>query len=70
MHKQVRNENASISRFYMQPEVAKNTCNFRLLSVSGLGNSLAIKPLLQQQLIRVMGLSGASHFGQYIHCRG
>lgn len=57
MHKQVRNGNASISRFYMQSEVAKNTCNFRSLSVSGLGNSTAIKPVLQQQLITVMGLS-------------
>ncbi|HEY9709906.1 MAG TPA: hypothetical protein V6D48_17000, partial [Oculatellaceae cyanobacterium] len=66
MHKQVRNGNASISRFYMHSEVAKNTCNFRSLSVSGLGNSTGIKPVLQQQLITVMGLSaiaiGANDF--------
>lgn len=50
----------------MQSEVAKNTCNFRSLSVSGLGNSTGIKPVLQQQLITVMGLSaigvGAADF--------
>ena len=58
MHKQQRDGNASFSRFYMDSEVAKNTCNYRSLSVSLLDNSAAIKPLLQQQLSIAITLTG------------
>jgi hypothetical protein len=57
MHKQQRDGNASFSRFYMDSEVAKNTCNYRSLSVSLLDNSAAIKPLLQQQLLIAITLT-------------
>jgi hypothetical protein len=42
----------------MDSEVAKNTCNYRSLSVSLLDNSAAIKPLLQQQLSIAITLTG------------
>lgn len=52
----------------MQSEVAKNTCNFHSLSVSWRDNSTAIKPLLQEQLLTVIGLTaignGAADFSQ------
>ena len=60
MHKQQRDGNASFSRFYMHSEVAKNTCNYRSLSVSLLNNSAAIKPLLQQQLLIAITLTGCN----------
>jgi len=58
MHKQERDGNASFSRFYMESQVAKNTSNCQSFSVSLLGNSAAIKELLQQQLVAAMSLSG------------
>jgi hypothetical protein len=60
MHKQERDGNASFSRFYMESQVAKNTSNCQSFSVSLLGNSAAIKQLLQQQLGVAMGLSSIS----------
>ena len=58
MHKQERDGNASFSRFYMESQVAKNTSNCQSFSVSLLGNSAAIKELLQQQLVAAMSLVG------------
>ena len=42
----------------MESQVAKNTSNCQSFSVSLLGNSAAIKELLQQQLVAAMSLSG------------
>lgn len=42
----------------MEPKVAKNTANHRLLSISLLGNSVAIKRVLQQQILASTVLSG------------
>lgn len=42
----------------MESKVAKNTSNCRSLSISLLGNSVAIKPVLQQQILASIALSG------------
>lgn len=42
----------------MESKVAKNTVNHRLLSISLLGNSVAIKRVLQQQILASIVLSG------------
>lgn len=57
MHKPERYENASFSRFYMESEVAKNTSNSRLLTISLPSNSATIKQLLQQQIMAAMASS-------------